>query len=435
MYYIVGVMSSLVESILLYMIVYECFEKKIKKIELFCLAAVVDSSITLVMNNVCDYLGVTFAVSLIFEIYIIQKLSKGKLRLKIFIILIYNSILIIMDTFTYMIVTNIFHINFETIYDTNVTNSLLSAISRILLCIVIVVFINYLKRKREALPVKYLLPIYIVPIVSIWTLFFLVDYSVSVELRWQRTALLYFMLAGLLVVNLFLVYIYDKIMENEQNRIKLEILEQQVVYYNELKSSYSRSAALRHDYEKHCYIISMLVQEKRYEELNEYISKMDSMNKEHQVESYTKNIVLDAIISEKHKKAEKLGINFFVSAEKMGEKIQDPMYLCILFGNILDNAVEACERLINKGCDYSYIKVKICKDTKIDGNGLYVSVMNSSEKPIEKNGSLISHKGNALRHGYGLKNATEVVDKMQGTYDYGYENKEFYFVAKVPIIQ
>lgn len=433
MYYVVGVMSSLIESMLLYLIVYECFERRIKKIELFLLAAVADSVITLVMNQICNYFGVPFIVSFIYEIFIIQELSKAKLRLKIFVILIYNSILLIVDTFVYIVVTNIFHISFDMIYDTNLINSILSVISRILLCAFIIAFFNYWKRKREALPVKYLIPIYIVPMVSIWTLFFMADYSISVELNWQKSAFLYLMLFGLIVVNSFVVYLYDKILESEQNRIKLEILQQQVIYYSELKSSYSKSAAMRHDYEKHLYILSMLIEEERYEELKDYISKMKTMGKEHQVESYTNNIVLDAIISEKHQAAEKMGIDFFVSAEQMGEKIQEPMYLCILFGNILDNALEACERILKKSCENAYIKVRIYKDSKIDGNGIYISVINSSEKPVEKAGTYISHKGNPLRHGFGLKNVEEVVCKMNGTCVFGYEDKEFYFVAKLPV--
>lgn len=433
MYYVVGVMTSLVESMLLYLIVYECFERRVKKIELFLLAAVADSVITLVINQICDYFGVAFIVSFIFEIFIIQELSKGKLRLKIFVILIYNCILLIMDTFTYLIFTNILHISFEMIYDTNLINSILSVITKTLLCIIIVIFFNYWKREREALHIKYIIPIYIIPVVSICTLFFLADYSVSVELEWPRAALFYLMLAGLIVVNIFIVYLYDKIWESEQNRIKLEILQRQVIYYSELKSSYSKSAAMRHDYEKHLYILSMLIEEERYEELKDYISKMKTMGKEHQVESYTNNIVLDAIISEKHQAAEKMGIDFFVSAEQMGEKIQEPMYLCILFGNILDNALEACERILKKSCENAYIKVRIYKDSKIDGNGIYISVINSSEKPVEKAGSYISHKGNPLRHGFGLKNVEEVVCKMNGTCVFGYEDKEFYFVAKLPV--
>lgn len=433
MYYIVGVMSSLVENLLLYFVVYKCLPHKEKRRIVFIIAAVVESILVLILNQVFESIIFVFAIYLSYEILILDKICTGKIRTKIFVVLLFDCINGIIDVAVYLTANGIYGLKFDTVYDMNLTNTVMSVVSKIILCVVTIIFIGYWKNKEEEIGIRFLLPICMIPAVSILFLIIIFDYSVNVKLEIGKIIILYVITAGLLAINFFLLYIYDELAENEKRRIKVGLMEQQFTYYEELKRSYSRSAAIKHDYEKHLHMISVLLQEKRYEDLKEYVSKADTMSREYKIETYTENIVIDSVLSEKVNKAEKLGISFEIAAEKLGDKVENPIYMCVLCGNALDNAIEACEKIYNERQAYVYIRVKIFREKLIDGDGIVFSVVNSADEIEEKDGELLTSKEDKLQHGYGIKNIEHAVAKMHGTCTYGIENKEFYFVAKIPL--
>ena len=81
--------------------------------------------------------------------------------------------------------------------------------------------------------------------------------------------------------------------------------------------------------------------------------------------------------------------------------------LCVIIGNLLDNAIEACQRMEGGGQRF----IRVYMDLKRDS--LYLSVTNASGGPIRKQDErYISVKG--VNHGFGLMRVDRIVDKYGG---------------------
>lgn len=81
--------------------------------------------------------------------------------------------------------------------------------------------------------------------------------------------------------------------------------------------------------------------------------------------------------------------------------------LCVLIGNILDNAVESCEAMEEKEERFLRVYISILKQQ------LYISVTNSTKEKLRKfDFEYITNKrGN---HGHGLKRIDNIVNKYDG---------------------
>lgn len=116
----------------------------------------------------------------------------------------------------------------------------------------------------------------------------------------------------------------------------------------------------------------------------------------------TGNTALDAILSTKVAIAENKG----VAIEK---KIQipenipiDPIDMCVIFGNALDNAIEACERVKN---GHKSIKINIiCKDEI-----LLCKIVNTTSEV--NNCGFETSKEDKHNHGFGLENIKSTLAK------------------------
>ena len=81
--------------------------------------------------------------------------------------------------------------------------------------------------------------------------------------------------------------------------------------------------------------------------------------------------------------------------------------MVILLSNLLDNAIEACEKL---DCN-KVIRLKLVKEKQ----QMVLSVQNPVAVPVEiKNNDIQTGKGDKKNHGIGLKNIQMVLDKYGG---------------------
>ena len=83
--------------------------------------------------------------------------------------------------------------------------------------------------------------------------------------------------------------------------------------------------------------------------------------------------------------------------------------LCTIFGNVLDNAVEACAQISNPQRRYIHLRRK-------ELEGFYVFTLSNSYEGERKRTSAFfrSTKKDADRHGYGLSNASAALERYGG---------------------
>ncbi|SQC00249.1 ATP-binding protein [Clostridium tetanomorphum] len=101
----------------------------------------------------------------------------------------------------------------------------------------------------------------------------------------------------------------------------------------------------------------------------------------------------------------------------------DPFDLCVVLGNALDNAIEACEKITDES-----IKKYIHITSTFNKSFIVFEIKNSMMGYIHKN-HMSTDKGDDINHGLGLLNIQSIADKYFGTTYI--ENSENMFVLNV----
>lgn len=174
---------------------------------------------------------------------------------------------------------------------------------------------------------------------------------------------------------------------------------------DEVQNIYMTMRGWRHDYHNHLQSLKAKLSQNQIDEAIQYLNELEKdLDDIHQIVE-TGNINVDAILNSKLSLAmtQDIEINVKVSIPKQ-LPIND-IDCCVLLGNLIDNAIEACEKVDDK----KYIRLYIGLYKK----QLYISVTNATHEVVRKfDEEYISNKrGN---HGHGLKRINKVVEKYHG---------------------
>lgn len=198
----------------------------------------------------------------------------------------------------------------------------------------------------------------------------------------------------------------------------------QIAVYKMLQEQYSQSEGLRHDMKNHIIALLGLFQNKEWEKLGEYLHQMEG-NSLQTGGDVTGNKAVDALLYQKRKQAEREHILWECDVQiPKGCGILE-FDLCILFGNILDNALEACERLSNNQHPFVNIQGKAVKKCFLIG------VKNSMETAAPHQAKSMDKR--AWEHGIGLRNVRDVVQKYQGAVDIKADGGSFLISILIPM--
>lgn len=134
----------------------------------------------------------------------------------------------------------------------------------------------------------------------------------------------------------------------------------------------------------------------------------------------TGNLGIDSILNYKREQAKEQGINIKTYTRIMGKITIGDGDLSIVFGNLLDNAMEAVERLEEKDKE---IKVSV----KSDKTALLIHISNKyeGERKKDSRGNYITDKWEKDNHGIGLKTVNGIVKKYQGSMEVNETPEEF----------
>ena len=167
-----------------------------------------------------------------------------------------------------------------------------------------------------------------------------------------------------------------------------------------------RSRGWRHDYHNHMQSIKAYLAMDNLAEARAYLDALEQDLDDINLLFNTGNINADAILNSKISLAIKKGIRVDYKAVVPQSLTVSDIDLCVVIGNLIDNAVEACERVEP---DAQFIRLYIGVLRK----QLYLSVSNATNELVRKlDEEYISAKrGN---HGHGLKRINHIVEKYNG---------------------
>ena len=206
------------------------------------------------------------------------------------------------------------------------------------------------------------------------------------------------------------------VMENDLLLMKEEMEQQK---YKELSAAVEKNRELVHDAKNHYLVIREYIRKGDYESLDGYVDGLQQDFARTDTWVYTGNPVLDLILGQKRMTAQSQGFSFKLQASPLSGLPFSDREICSLFGNLLDNAIEACRRVRKRDAE---IRVKIEQQNQM----LFIEIANSTDGIPERiDRGFRSRKKDPSRHGYGLKSVERIVADHDGVIDYHADERSF----------
>lgn len=178
-------------------------------------------------------------------------------------------------------------------------------------------------------------------------------------------------------------------------------------HYEEVENMYRQVRGWRHDYKNHIQTMKVHLQNKDYALLDNYLNTLNADLMEIDTVIKTGNVMVDAILNSKLTLAKNKNINVNASASVPEKLTVSQTDLCVIIGNLIDNAIEATMECPDAGERFIRVYIGVFKGQ------LYISVSNSVGGKISKHSwEYMSTKGSG--HGFGLKRIDATVAKYGG---------------------
>lgn len=194
----------------------------------------------------------------------------------------------------------------------------------------------------------------------------------------------------------------------------------------EVENMYRQMRGVKHDLKHHIQTMKAHLIMNQYKELEEYLNELDEDLDIVDTVIKTGNIRIDAVLNSKLAVARARGININAKAIVPAELEINEVDICVIIGNLLDNAIEACEKEKEKNKQFIRVYIDILKQQ------LYIYISNSMTNDIQKSGGRYITTKNGS-HGFGLLRIDRVVKKYGGYLNRQHEEGVFATEIMLPL--
>lgn len=224
----------------------------------------------------------------------------------------------------------------------------------------------------------------------------------------------------------YMVNMLEQESEMQQLRLLHEQTQNQMNLYQSMKEQYEQQRRFFHDYKNQLNCIQGMIESGQTQEAMEYISGLNGSLHQGAMCVNTDHIVVNVMLNRKYQEACEKGIVMtMVSGDLSGITMSEEDIVTLL-GNLLDNAIEACEKLTES----RVIQFKMV----IEDAQLVLSIRNPVREPVRiKDNRIVTSKHNKAQHGIGLLNVDSVIRKNNGTSVLKCEDGWFSFAAMIPM--
>lgn len=206
-------------------------------------------------------------------------------------------------------------------------------------------------------------------------------------------------------------------------KVEYKVIENQVEFqrenYKTLNEAIQNIYALKHDTRHHISFIKTMIEGKNYDKALEYIQQFNQHETDTTIPILCENFTADSIIKYCMSIALKKDIEFktkLTIPEEININIID---LCVVLGNCLENAIDACDRITDSRKKYIYFQ------SEIVGSHIVFKITNSFNGEILSVDKGLMSTKEKRGHGIGLVNVQKTVDKYKGSLDYKFSKDEF----------
>lgn len=208
------------------------------------------------------------------------------------------------------------------------------------------------------------------------------------------------------VLLIMLTQAYAGITASQEARQIASILHMQEERYDQLLQNIENSSRLRHDWRHHLLTLNGFAETGDLDNLQNYLKKLIPEYTSGALMPFCQNHVIDVMTQYYAAIAEQAGILMQISLQIPNRLAVSDLDLCILFGNLLENAMDACKA--QHGSD-RHIDLR----ARTNDRQLVIILRNTySNTIVEHNGAYQSTKHDGP--GIGLASVRQVVKKYRG---------------------
>lgn len=233
--------------------------------------------------------------------------------------------------------------------------------------------------------------------------------------------------AGVAVVVILLLiwakYYMERMVDKRISAYQNDLLEK---HCEEVENMYRQTRGWRHDYHNHIQTMKAHLAMGELDRLSAYLNELDTDLTTVDTVMKTGNVMMDAILNSKLSLAKARGIRVDAKAVVPKELSVSEVELCLIVGNLLDNATEACMRIAEEEKRFIRVYIDILKGQ------LYIYVMNSAQGTPQRSGKIYLSTKNTREgssHGFGLMRIDRVVERCHGYLER--QDEEGVFVTEV----
>lgn len=359
-----------------------------------------------IFNMLCSLSGLFF----------LTLLYTNKMMTRIFAVLSFQVFAMVSELFCYATVQFLRERHFLNLHEDSAF-----FLSKLVLFMIVIFISGFFHKDTALLEWKDYLPMLVTPMVSILVIItIMVQYEGSLS---NSGTAVFLSNAGIIVINFIVYYLLQNTTEAAQIRERQTRMEAQFAFqekkYEQAFRSFQSISSIIHDTNKHLLYVRECILQSQPEEAVEYINQaLDAVDRSYK-RFHTGNLVIDALMSNAANTAGEEHIKFQSDIRIVKDKINIERYdLCVVLGNLLDNAIEACRKVTDYKERYTETTI-VTTDT-----ALIIRVENSAQPQnlVEYGYTDKKDKG---RHGYGLQNIRGVADQYGGTFHFEYRNTSF----------
>ena len=226
-----------------------------------------------------------------------------------------------------------------------------------------------------------------------------------------------FSIFSLCTIQILSISMLNKISKEIEKKFILKMSLDRKIHDEEILDMYAEMIGWKHDFKNHISMILGLLEIGTKEDAISYINEINSSISQLDKNIYTDNMAINSILISKMKIAEEKGIKIGLDLKMNTEIKISNIDICVILGNLLDNAIEACS-IIN---GYKYIELKIVSEF----DKLIIKISNNTNSYLnEVNGKFLTTKNNRV-HGIGLIQVDNTVKKYNGYINRKHENNVF----------
>lgn len=230
----------------------------------------------------------------------------------------------------------------------------------------------------------------------------------------------------------FIIKIIQSYNIKRENKILNENIMKEYNHYLLINKENERVKEIYHDIKNHMICIRDLCESNDMEKVLNYIDCIELRLKKYGVNKQnfsTGNMIVDSILANKKLVCEEKFIDFKFNVNFSENDFMDMIDICTIFSNIIDNSIEACDKINSPD-----LEKKIKLESKYIDRFCIITIENTKVNSVKiKGNNFFTDKLDTSIHGIGLKNVKNTVEKYFGEVVIEHSENKFTLKIMIPL--